>query len=176
MFYKDDRLAIFIDGTNLYSAAKALDLELDYKLLRQEFIRRGALVRLSYHIALLENDEPSVLRPLVDWLSYNGYSVVSKTAREYVDTSGYRKVKANVTTDIAVAAMEIAPHVSHIVLMSGDGDLVALVEALKRKGVRVSIVSTVYSKPSTISDELRRVADYFIDLEQLKPIISKPPR
>jgi len=176
MFYKGERIAVFIDGANFFSAAKALNFEIDYRLLREEFMRRGKLVRMSYHIALLENDEFTTLRPLVDWLCYNGYSVASKTAREYTDPQGRRKVKSNVAIDIAVASLELSPHVDHIVLFSGDGDLRPLVEAIKRTGVRVSIVSTIRSQPSMISDELRRTADNFIELDQLKAVISRPAR
>ncbi|UYP67382.1 NYN domain-containing protein [Thalassobacter stenotrophicus] len=176
MFYKDERIAVFIDGANFFSAAKALNFEIDYRLLREEFMRRGKLIRMCYHIALLENDEFTTLRPLVDWLCYNGYSVASKTAREYTDAQGRRKVKSNVAIDIAVAALELSPHVDHIILFSGDGDLRPLVEAIKRAGVRVSIVSTIRSQPSMISDELRRTADNFIELDQLKTVISRPAR
>ncbi len=80
MFYKDERLALFIDGSNLYAAAKALGFDIDYKLLRQEFMRRGKLLRAFYYTALLENDDYSPIRPLVDWLHYNGFTMVTKPA------------------------------------------------------------------------------------------------
>ena len=122
MFYKDERLALFIDGSNLYAAAKSLGFDIDYKLLRQEFMRRGKLLRAFYYTALLENDEYSPIRPLVDWLHYNGFTMVTKPAKEYVDSQGRRKVKGNMDIELAVNAMELAPHVDHIVLFSGDGD------------------------------------------------------
>ncbi len=176
MFYKDDRLALFIDGSNLYAAAKALGFDIDYKLLRQEFMRRGKLLRAFYYTALLENDDYSPIRPLVDWLHYNGFTMVTKPAKEYTDSQGRRKVKGNMDIELAVDAMELAPHIDHAVLFSGDGDFRPLLAALQRNGVRVSVVSTIRSQPPMISDELRRQADNFIELDELKEIIGRPPR
>ena len=176
MFYKDERLALFIDGSNLYAAAKALGFDIDYKLLRHEFMRRGKLLRAFYYTALLENDEYSPIRPLVDWLHYNGFSMVTKPAKEYTDSQGRRKVKGNMDIELCVDAMELAPRVDHIVLFSGDGDFRPLVESLQRQGVRVSVVSTIRSQPPMIADELRRQADNFIELNELKDVIGRPPR
>jgi uncharacterized LabA/DUF88 family protein len=176
MFYKDERLALFIDGSNLYAAAKALGFDIDYKLLRQEFMRRGKLLRAFYYTALLENDEYSPIRPLVDWLHYNGFTMVTKPAKEYTDSQGRRKVKGNMDIELTVDAMELAPRVDHIVLFSGDGDFRPLVESLQRQGVRVSVVSTIRSQPPMIADELRRQADNFIELDELREIIGRPPR
>ena len=176
MFYRDERLALFIDGANLYAAAKALQFDIDYKLLRQEFMQRGKLLRAFYYTALLENDDYSPIRPLVDWLHYNGYSMVTKPAKEYTDSMGRRKVKGNMDIELAVNAMELAPHLDHIVIFSGDGDFRPLVESLQRQGVRVSVVSTIRSQPPMISDDLRRQADNFIELDDLRDVIGRPPR
>jgi len=176
MFYKDERLALFIDGSNLYAAAKALEFDIDYRLLRQEFMRRGRLLRAFYYTALLENEEYSPIRPLVDWLHYNGYTMVTKPAKEYIDSMGRRKVKGNMDIELAVDAMELAPRVDHIVIFSGDGDFRSLAESLQRQGVRVSVVSTIRSQPPMISDDLRRQADNFIELDDLKNVIGRPPR
>ncbi|PIV76707.1 MAG: NYN domain-containing protein [Rhodobacteraceae bacterium CG17_big_fil_post_rev_8_21_14_2_50_65_11] len=176
MFYRDDKLALFIDGSNLYAAARALSFDIDYRLLRKEFMQRGKLVRAFYYTALLENDDYSPIRPLVDWLHYNGFTMVTKPAKEFVDSHGRRKVKGNMDIELAVDALEIAPHVDHIVLFSGDGDFKPLVEALQRKGVRVSVVSTIRSQPPMIADDLRRQADNFIELDELKDIVGRPPR
>jgi len=176
MFYRDERLALFIDGSNLYAAAKALAFDIDYKLLRKEFMQRGKLLRAFYYTALLENDDYSPIRPLVDWLHYNGFTMVTKAAKEFVDSQGRRKVKGNMDIELAVDAMEIAPHVDHIVLFSGDGDFRPLVAALQRKGVRVSVVSTIRSQPPMIADDLRRQADNFIELDELKDVVGRPPR
>lgn len=176
MFYRDERLALFIDGSNLYAAAKALAFDIDYKLLRQEFMQRGKLLRAFYYTALLENDDYSPIRPLVDWLNYNGFTMVTKPAKEFTDSQGRRKVKGNMDIELAVDAMETAEHVDHIVLFSGDGDFRPLVEAIQRKGVRVSVVSTIRSNPPMIADDLRRQADNFIELDELKDVVGRPPR
>ncbi|MEL6979847.1 MAG: NYN domain-containing protein [Pseudomonadota bacterium] len=176
MFYRDERLALFIDGSNLYAAAKTLGFDIDYKKLRAEFAQRGKLVRAFYYTALVEDQEYSPIRPLVDWLDYNGFSMVTKPAKEYTDQTGRRKVKGNMDLELAIDAMELAPSVDHIVLFSGDGDFRVLVEAVQRRGVRVSVVSTIRTQPPMIADDLRRQADNFIDLEDLRSIIGREPR
>ena len=176
MFYRDERLALFIDGSNLYAAAKALGFDIDYKLLRTEFMRRGKLLRAMYYTALLENEEYSPIRPLVDWLNYNGYTMITKPAKEFTDSMGRRKIKGNMDIELTVDALELAPHLDPVVIFSGDGDFRPLVESLQRKGVRVSVVSTIRSQPPMISDELRRQADNFIELDELKDVIGRPAR
>jgi uncharacterized LabA/DUF88 family protein len=109
-------------------------------------------------------------------LNYNGFTMVTKTAKEYTDSQGRRKVKGNMDIELTVNAMELAPHVDHIVLFSGDGDFRPLIESLQRQGVRVSVVSTIRSQPPMIADELRRQADNFIELDGLKDVIGRPAR
>jgi uncharacterized LabA/DUF88 family protein len=176
MFYQGERLALFIDGSNLYAAAKSLGFDIDYKLLRKEFMRRGKMLRAFYYTALLENDEYSPIRPLVDWLNYNGFTMVTKPAKEYTDSIGRRKVKGNMDIELAVDALEMAPYVDHIVIFSGDSDFTPLIASLQRKGVRVSVVSTIRSQPPMISDDLRRQADNFIELDELRDVIGRPSR
>ncbi len=176
MFYRDDRLALFIDGSNLYSAARALGFDIDYKKLLTEFASRGKLVRAFYYTAVMENEEYSPIRPLVDWLDYNGYSLITKPAKEYTDSAGRRKIKGNMDIELAVDAMEIAPYIDHLVIFSGDGDFRSLVEALQRKGKRVSVVSTIRSQPPMIADELRRQVDNFIEMNDLSEVIGRAQR
>ena len=176
MFYRDERLALFIDGANLHAASKGLGFDIDYKLLRQEFARRGRLVRASYYTAILENEEYSPIRPLVDWLQYNGFTLVTKPAREFVDSQGRRRVKGNMDIELAVDALTLADRIDHAVLFSGDGDFRALTEALQKRGVRVSVCSSIRSSPPMIADELRRQADNFIELEELRGVIGREPR
>ncbi len=176
MFYRDERLALFIDGSNLYAAARALGFDIDYKLLRSEFVRRGKLVRAFYYTALLDEQEYSPIRPLVDWLDYNGFTMVTKPAKEFTDSMGRRKIKGNMDIELAVQAMEMADKIDHMVLFSGDGDFRPLVEGVQRKGVRVSVVSTIRSQPPMIADDLRRQADNFIELDELRDVIGRPPR
>jgi uncharacterized LabA/DUF88 family protein len=173
LFYPQEKLALFIDGANLYSAARALGFDIDYKKLLTEFSKKGILVRAYYYTALLEDREFSPLRPLVDWLDYNGYTLVTKSAREYTDAAGRRKIKGNMDIEIAVDMMEIAPSVDHIVLFSGDGDFRKLVEAVQRRGRRVSVVSSLRTQPAMVADDLRRQADHFIELVEIQPLIAR---
>src|SRR5664279_1814596 len=164
LFYPQEKLALFIDGANLYGAAKGLQFDIDYKRLLELFARKGILVRAFYYTAVLEDQEYSPLRPLVDWLDYNGFTVVTKPAKRFTDSAGATRTKGNMDIEIAVDMMEIAPHLDHMVLFSGDGDFRRLVEAVQRRGVRVTVVSTVKSQPPMASDDLRRQADNFVDL------------
>ena len=170
-----ERIALFIDGANLYASAKSLGFDIDYKRLLKEFQSKGRLIRAFYYTALVDDQEYSSIRPLVDWLDYNGYSVVTKPTKEFVDSAGRRKVKGNMDIELAVTAMEMAKHIDHMVLFSGDGDFRSLVEAMQRQGVRVSVVSTVSTQPPMVADELRRQADEFIDLTQLMARIGRDP-
>jgi uncharacterized LabA/DUF88 family protein len=175
-FYPTDRLALFIDGANLYSAAKNLGFDIDYRKLLEEFRKRSVLVRAYYYTALVENEDYSPIRPLVDWLDYNGYRLVTKPAREYIDSQGRKRWRGDMDVEIAVDMLEMADHADHLVLFSGDGDFRRLVEAVQRKGSRVTVVSTVKSQPPMVSDELRRQADNFVDLMDLADLIGRPAR
>ena len=170
------RTALFIDGANFYAAARALGFDIDYKRLLELFRERGRFVRALYYTALVEDQEYSPIRPLVDWLDYNGFTMVTKIAKEYTDGQGRRKIKGNMDIELTVDAMELAPYLDHIVLFSGDGDFRPLIESLQRQGVRVSVVSTIRSQPPMISDELRRQADNFIELEGLRDVVGRPTR
>lgn len=171
--YKQENVALFIDGSNLYAAARALGFDIDYKRLLAFFQQQGRLIRAFYYTALLEDQEYSPIRPLVDWLDYNGYTMVTKPTKEFTDADGRRKIKGNMDIELAIDVMEMAPHLDHIVIFSGDGDFRRLVEAVQRKGVRVSVVSTIASQPSMIADELRRQADDFIELADIQSEIER---
>lgn len=170
-----ERIALFIDGSNLYAAARALGFDIDYKRLLEHFSSQGYLVRAFYYTALIEDQEYSPIRPLVDWLDYNGYTMVTKPTKEYTDATGRRKIKGNMDIELAVDVMEMTDSLDHIVLFSGDGDFRRLVEAVQRKGRRVTVISTVRSSPPMVADELRRQADIFVELETLIPKIARDP-
>ena len=172
----DERIALFIDGANLYSASRGLGFNIDFKRLLDHFGAQGRLVRAFYYIALFDEVEYSPIRPLVDWLDYNGYALITKRAKEFTDAYGNRKIKGDMDVEIAIDAMEMAKHLDRIVLFSGDGDFRRLVEALQREGVRVDVVSTLRSSPPMVADELRRQADEFVELADLAPEIARPPR
>ena len=169
------RTALFIDGANLYATAKTLGFDIDYKRLLTEFQCYGTLVRAFYYTAVTEDQEFSSIRPLLDWLDYNGFTVVTKPTKEFIDVHGHRKVKGNMNIELTVNAMELADHVDQIVLFSGDGDFRSLVEAVQRRGVRVTVVSTISSQPPMIADELRRQADVFTDLVELQSKLGRDP-
>ncbi|WP_340118027.1 NYN domain-containing protein [Pelagibius sp. 7325] len=172
-FYGQERVALFIDGANLYAAARSLGFDIDYKRLLEVFSSRCNLVRALYYTALVEDQEYSPIRPLVDWLDYNGYTMVTKPTKEFTDATGRRKVKGNMDIELAVDVMEMVEHLDHIVLFSGDGDFRRLVEAIQRRGRRTTVVSTLRSQPPMVADELRRQADIFVDLADLQSLIAR---
>jgi len=171
--YPQERVGLFIDGSNLYAAARALGFDIDYKKLLDMFSSRCRLIRAFYYTALMEDQEYSPIRPLVDWLDYNGYTMVTKPTKEFTDAAGRRKIKGNMDIELAIDVMEMAQYLDHVVLFSGDGDFRRLVEAVQRKGVRVTVVSTVRSQPPMVADELRRQADVFVELDDLQPEIAR---
>ena len=174
-FYKQERIALFIDGSNLFAAAKALEFDIDYKRMLKYFANQGHLIRALYFTALLEDQEYSPIRPLVDWLDYNGYTMVTKQAKEFIDEDGQKRIKGNMDIELAVDLLELAPSIDHAVIFSGDGDFRRLIENIQQKGLRVSVVSTLNTKPPMIADELRRQADHFIDLMDIRDQIQRQP-
>ncbi|MDJ0895749.1 MAG: NYN domain-containing protein [Alphaproteobacteria bacterium] len=175
-FYREEKIALFIDGANLYAAARSLNFDIDYKRLLDLFAGKAHLVRAFYYTALLEDQDYSPLRPLVDWLDYNGYTMVTKPTKEYTDSQGRRKIKGNMDIELAIDMLEMGKYLDHVVLFSGDGDFRRLVEAVQRQGVRVSVVSTVRTQPPMVADELRRQADVFVELQDLIDDISRVHR
>lgn len=175
MFDPREKIALFIDGANLYAASKSLGFDIDYRKLLKAFQGKAYLLRAYYYTALIEDQEYSSIRPLIDWLDYNGYKVVTKPAKEFTDSMGRRKIKGNMDIELAIDAMEQSGTVDHLVIFSGDGDFTTLVEALQRKGRKVSVVSTMATQPPMIADDLRRQADHFIDLASLKAEIGRTP-
>ncbi len=169
LFLPTERTALFIDGANLYSASRNLGFDVDYRNMLDYFRTKTNIIRAYYYSAVLETEEYSPLKPLTDWLAYNGYNLVTKAAREFTDGSGRRRVKGNMDVELAIDMMEMAPKLDHAVLFSGDSDFRRLVEAVQRQGVRVSVVSTVRSVPPMIGDELRRQADQFLELAEIAP-------
>jgi len=172
-FYPTERVALFIDGANLYATAKSLGFDIDYKRLLSVFRSKGQLVRALYYTALAEEQEYSSIRPLIDWLDYNGFTMVTKPTKEFTDATGRRKIKGNMDIELAVDCMRLADSLDHIVIFSGDGDFRSLVSALQEKGKRVSVISTLQTQPPMVADELRRQADQFIDIADLESSISR---
>lgn len=174
-FNPQERTALFIDGANLYAATRSLGFDIDYRRLLDYFGAKLNLVRAYYYSALLETEEYSPLKPLTDWLAYNGYSLVTKPAKEFTDPQGRRRIKGNMDIELAIDMLELAPKLDHAILFSGDSDFRRLVEAVQRKGVRVSVVSTIKTNPPMIADELRRQADQYIELADIAPEFTRKP-
>lgn len=174
IFYKEEKIALFIDGANLYAAARALNFDIDYRRMLELFASKGRLTRAFYYTAISEGEDYSPIKPLVDWLDYNGYTMVTKPAKEYTDALGRRKVKGNMDIELAIDVLEMSDSVDHVFIFSGDGDFRRLVESVQKKGIRVSVVSTMKSAPPMVADELRRQADNFVELADLAAHISRP--
>lgn len=175
MFDSMEKIVVFIDGANLYATARSLGFDIDYRRFLAEFRRRGYLLRAVYYTALAEDQEYSSIRPLIDWLDYNGYKIVTKPMKEFTDQSGRRRFKGKMDIEMAVDAMDVAPHIDHFVLVSGDGDFRYLLEALQRKGKKVTVMSTLTTQPPMIADDLRRQADHFIDLADWSQAVGRTP-
>ncbi|MGE4482643.1 NYN domain-containing protein [Acidocella sp.] len=174
-FSAQERTALFIDGANLYAATRSLGFDIDYRKLLDFFETKTNLLRAYYYSALLETEEYSPLKPLTDWLAYNGYSLVTKPAKEFTDAQGRRRIKGNMDIELAIDMLELAPSLDHAVLFSGDSDFRRLVEAMQRRGVRVSVVSSIRISPPMIADELRRQADQFLELSDIAQHFSRRP-
>jgi uncharacterized LabA/DUF88 family protein len=172
----ESRLAVFIDGPSLFYSARALGFDVDFRRLLSWFNHHGTLVRAHYYTTIFEQREHQSVRPLVDWLDYNGFTVRTKPIKEFDDGEGRRKSKRSVSVEIAVDAVQIAPRVDTMILFSGDGDLRRLIETMQRRGVLTTVVSTIRSQPPFLADELRRQADEFLDLDDLRIQIGRAIR
>lgn len=171
----DDKTAIFIDGANLYKTARNLGFDIDYKRLLQKAREECRLVRSSYYTAIQEDKDQdySPLRPLIDWLDYNGFHMVTKTAREYLDATGKKRFRGTVDVELAVDLVEAAAYLDCIVLFTGNGDFRHAIEKAQAKGCRVVCVSTMKTQPPMASDDIRRQADLFVDLTDLEGGIAR---
>jgi uncharacterized LabA/DUF88 family protein len=169
----DGRLAVFIDGANLTSTSKALGFDVDFKRLLAELNSRGALLRAYFYTTVSVTDDFNSVRPLLDWLEYNGFTVRTRPLREHDDGEGRRRLKRNIAIDLAIDALEVAAHVDHIYLFCGDADFRSLVQALQKRGVFVTVVSTLSKPAPLVADELRRQADAFLELNDLRSLIAR---
>lgn len=170
---EDDRFAMMIDGSNLFQTARALDVDIDFRLLREISAQTARLLRASYYTVLPDEQEYSPLRPLADWLAYNGYSVVTKPLKKITNENGYRWRRGNISVELSIDAMDLAPKLDHLLLFSGDGVYRRLIESLQSKGIHVTVVSAVNAQSCMVADELRRQADTFLDLQDLAPWIAR---
>lgn len=168
---KSSRTAFLVDGSNIHATCKNLNFFLDYQKLVDGF--EGTVFRAVYFTALPPESEQSTLRPMVDWMSYNGWHIIQKEWKEYTN-DGVIKIKGNMDIEIAVIALEIAPYVTDVFLFSGDGDFTFLVDALQRRhGIRVTVVSSIKTNPVMCDTKLRRQADAFIEVNDLREHCSR---
>ncbi len=168
-----EKIALFIDGANVHASSRSIGIDIDYRSLLERFQQEAYLLRAYYFTALVEEQDFSSIRPLIDWLDYNGFMVITKPVKEYTDSLGQKKLKGNMDIELCVTALEMAPYYDHMFLFSGDGDFTPLVCALQRKGKKVSVVSTLANDSPMVADELRRQADYFVDLEEIAKFAAR---
>ena len=174
---ENDRFAVFIDGSNFHATTKALAFEVDYERLLSIFKEQGRLVRAYYYTALPDDNDYAPIRKLADWLDYNGYTMVTKQTREFTDQeTGRKRIKGNMDMELALDMLKLAPQLDHIILVSGDGDFCRLIEEVQNLGIRVTVISSVKSKPPLMADVLRRQTDDFVDVADLRDVISRPTR
>lgn len=167
---------LLIDGVALHHASRANGISVDFKRLLQWLRERTRLVRAIYFTALVEEDDEVIsVKPLVDWLDYNGYMTVTKAARIYSNEDGTRRVKGSMNVEIAMMMAELAGIAEHIVLASGDADLIPAVKYVQQRGSRVSVISTLHSRPPCVSDDLRRQTDDYIDIVSIEKHVARMP-
>lgn len=167
---------MLIDGPSIYQICRSLDVEIDYQALRSIFADAGYLVQARYYTTILNDQLYSPLRPLIDWLSYNGFIVVTRTMKAGQDSEQCRRLDHGIVVALAVDAIEISSRLDHVILFTGNGDFLRLVQLLQRRTVRTTVVGTVNGPSSMSSDELRRQADTFVDLRALVPFVGRGPR
>lgn len=171
-----DETVVLIDGANFWSTCKNLGFDIDYKALLELLRKHFNIIRVSYYTATLTDSENvTKIRPILDWLSYNGYKVVEKPAKVIRDreTGQITKIKGNMDIEIAIDALDAAEYAKVIILFTGDGDFTELVRALQRKGVRVIVVSSMKTTAIMIADDLRRQADFFVEVSTMREIIAR---
>lgn len=175
MFYNTERIGLFIDGYSLYQTVRAMDLRIDYKALRDLFASKGRLNRVQYFATVNDHDpdEFNPQRKTFDWLQYNGFDVQTIQTRSFTGSDGEIQYRGNASVLMTCYALKHAEHLDHVVILTGNADFAPLITALQERGTRVTMVSTI-KNGSLCSDQLRRSADDFIDLEDLRQQISKP--
>ncbi len=171
----DDKTAVYIDGANLYKTAKTLGFDIDYRNLLARLRRETRLVRASYYTTMQEDKDAdySPLRPLVDWLDYNGFTMVTKPAREFTGQDGRKRYRGSTDIELAVDMVQMASKLDCLVLFTGNADFRYAIAKVQEQGCRVICVSTVKSQPPMASDDIRRQADLFVDLTELEDVIAR---
>lgn len=167
------RISVLVDGSNVHATLRELDFAIDWGKILGGFAPEE-LHSAHYFTAMLPIDVPNSLKPLVDYLAHNGWHVITKAADTHYKL-GVAKVKGNMDVELACTAMELGKKVTDVILFTGDGDFVFLVEKLQAMGVEVTVVSTCKTQPSMCSGKLRRAANRFIDLFDIQDEVSRNP-
>lgn len=158
-----DRVGIFIDGSNLFYAAMQLGLEIDYSKLLNYLVQGRRLLRAYFYTGVDPNNEKQ--QGFLLWMRRHGYRVVTKDLIHNADGSKH----ANLDVEIAVDMLELARYCNTMVLLSGDGDLTYAVNTIAYRGVQVEVVSL----HSMTSDSLVNIADRYVDLAKIRPLIQR---
>lgn len=172
-FYPTEKTIVFIDGPDLHGIARSTGVDIDFKKLKSFFQDRTHLVRAFYYTTVVVQDQHATIKPLVDWLEYNGFTLVTKPAKIRIGSDGRQHMNTNMRVELAVDALEFSQMADHVVLFSSDSAYCHLVATLQRRGKRVSIVSTLANNGAAVADDLRRQADQFIDLVDIAPSIRR---
>lgn len=170
------KVVALIDGLSLHRSARSLGFVCDFKKLKEWLgkvcVPGANLVRVHYYTPLEDSDQHSDLRPLVDWLDYNGFSVFEKYfVRRENGTIPFVSILPELYTD---ALMYTHTSISHFVLFVGDSDYAPLINALKSRGASVIVVSSLKDSNAPVADVLRRSSDSFVDLLDIANLISRP--
>lgn len=160
------RIAIFIDGSNLFYAALQLGIEIDYTRLLSRLTSGSKLFRAFFYTGVDRANEKQ--QGFLLWMRRNGYRVIAKDLVQLPDGSK----KANLDVEIAVDMLTLSDCYDTAVLVSGDGDLAYAVDAASYKGVRIEVISL----RSMTSDTLINVSDRYVDLDIVKDDIRKTSR
>ena len=174
LFYPNERTSIFIDGRSLFHTARKLDFEVDLSKFSQYFASKFQLVRCSYYTPVSEERTP--LHNILDWLSYNGFTV---STRVFSPDNHPPSISSLMSVDIIEQTLGNGyagdePYaLQHVVIVSGDGDYCPVVKFLKSRSIRVSVMSSLETEPLSISEELRRLADNFIELDDLRSELER---
>lgn len=178
VFYPGERFAVFIDGANFNFSKRNISMFVDDLRLLSYFRKNSgnSIFLRIYHYETVPRDDGSedraglitAIRKRLDFMEYNGFTIVSKLAKDFITESGDTFMKGNMDGEMIVDMMDISANLDHIILFSGDGDFRYAVHKLQQRGKRVTVVSS----EGSIANELKRQADVFVDLEDLRPFIE----
>lgn len=157
------RVAVFIDGNNLFHAARFHNIDIDYNKLLRVLLGDGRLLRAFFYTGVDVGAERQ--QGFLLWMRRNGFRVIQKELKTFYDGSR----KANLDVEIAVDMLSLAGRYDTAVLVSGDEDFVYAVNAVAYKGCRVEIAGF----RSNTAPKLIDVADYFIDLGEIADRVRK---